>query len=344
MQPVPKKLASIKRDWNPNTFCVSFKLETDENILTKKVQEAMVKYGVDMVVANILATRRTEVFIFNRQSEKTSLRVDVAKTTQVDAISELIVKHITQLDPTEASSSLDFFKLEDLADEFRHQFQRELFVNMQNEQVTTDQIQTLFETFGKVTRVKMSNQNGKAFVQMASHEVAQAAVSSLNETVQLGSKIIVSFTNSGLRPQAQLGHKSADRVYHPRENRDDRHRHRDTDRHRSRDHRQEGRSRLETLFVGNLSFNTDEHSLRDYFKQIGKINDVRIAYTGSGKSKGFGHVEFRYPEDVSKAIKKLNKTILDGREIKLDKSAPYDEDAYRRYEDTRDSKRSSKHF
>lgn len=133
-------------------------------------------------------------------------------------------------------------------------------------------------------------------------------------------------------------------MYHPREHRDDRHRHRDTDRFRSRDHRYERGSGIETLFVGNLSFNTDENSLRDFFKQIGKINDVRIAYTGSGKSKGFGHVEFRYPEDVSKAIRKLNKSLLDGREIKLDKSSPYDEDANRRHDDHRDTKRQSKHY
>lgn len=87
MQPVPKKLGLIKQVWNPNTLCISFKLETDDNILTKKVQEAMAKYGVDLVVANILATRRTSVSIFNKQGEKTDLKVD-SKKSQVDAISE----------------------------------------------------------------------------------------------------------------------------------------------------------------------------------------------------------------------------------------------------------------
>lgn len=72
------------------------------------------------------------------------------------------------------------------------------------------------------------------------------------------------------------------------------------------------------MFVGNLSFSTNEQALRDYFKQIGKVNDVRMAYGGGGKSKGFAHVEFKYRDDVSKAIKKLNKTILDGREIRID--------------------------
>lgn len=64
--------------------------------------------------------------------------------------------------------------------------------------------------------------------------------------------------------------------------------------------------------------------LTDYFKQIGKITDVRLALTNHGKSKGFAHISFKYHEDISKAIKKLNKTLLDGREIKLDYADAYD--------------------
>ena len=33
LEPVPKKLAFIKSEWNPNTILISFKLETDMKIL-----------------------------------------------------------------------------------------------------------------------------------------------------------------------------------------------------------------------------------------------------------------------------------------------------------------------
>lgn len=82
------------------------------------------------------------------------------------------------------------------------------------------------------------------------------------------------------------------------------------------------------MFVGNLSYNTDENALRDYFKQIGKINDVRLALTHAGKSKGFAHIDFKYREDVNKAIKKLNKMDFEGRDLKLDSAPGFDEDAY----------------
>jgi hypothetical protein len=73
---------------------VSFKLETDIDILSQKAMGAITNYGVDMVIANILATRRSQVIIFNSSSEQTNLQVDTSQSTQVDAISEKIINHI----------------------------------------------------------------------------------------------------------------------------------------------------------------------------------------------------------------------------------------------------------
>jgi phosphopantothenate-cysteine ligase len=50
--PVPKKLGAIKKEWNPNTYCVSFKLETDLSILKSKSMSAINNYNMDLVVAN----------------------------------------------------------------------------------------------------------------------------------------------------------------------------------------------------------------------------------------------------------------------------------------------------
>jgi phosphopantothenate---cysteine ligase (ATP) len=52
--PSPKKLGMIKADWNPNTLVVSFKLETDLEILELKALSAIKNYKVDAVVANEL--------------------------------------------------------------------------------------------------------------------------------------------------------------------------------------------------------------------------------------------------------------------------------------------------
>ena len=64
MAPVPKLLGKVK-SWNKETVLVSFKLETDAQILEQKAKGAIQKYGVDMVVANELKTRRSKVVIYH---------------------------------------------------------------------------------------------------------------------------------------------------------------------------------------------------------------------------------------------------------------------------------------
>jgi hypothetical protein len=63
LQPVPKALGKIRQEWAPQAFCVSFKLETDPKILRKKAEGAVQKYGVHMVVGNLLDSRHDKVTI-----------------------------------------------------------------------------------------------------------------------------------------------------------------------------------------------------------------------------------------------------------------------------------------
>ncbi|GAB5359778.1 hypothetical protein AAMO2058_000571400 [Amorphochlora amoebiformis] len=63
LRQTPKLLGVLRRLWAPDVMCVSFKLETDVNILIKKAKRAIHKYGVDAVVANELKSRYTTVKI-----------------------------------------------------------------------------------------------------------------------------------------------------------------------------------------------------------------------------------------------------------------------------------------
>jgi RNA recognition motif-containing protein len=73
------------------------------------------------------------------------------------------------------------------------------------------------------------------------------------------------------------------------------------------------------LFVGSLSWNTDDHGLRTAFEPHGEITEaVVITDRGSGRSRGFGFVTFADGESADKAIAALNETELDGRTIKVD--------------------------
>lgn len=69
LQPVPKVITHVRKKWAPHSFCVSFKLETDEKILKQKVETAIEKYDVHLVIGNVLDTRHSTVSLFQRKSE-----------------------------------------------------------------------------------------------------------------------------------------------------------------------------------------------------------------------------------------------------------------------------------
>ncbi|HTX71579.1 MAG TPA: RNA-binding protein [Rectinemataceae bacterium] len=75
------------------------------------------------------------------------------------------------------------------------------------------------------------------------------------------------------------------------------------------------------LYVGNLSYNTYEASLREHFQNFGQITSVKIITDrDSGNSKGFGFVEMGSDAEAQAAIAGMNGYELDGRQIKVNEA------------------------
>eukprot|EP00804_Cyclotella_cryptica_P022884 CCRYP_005095-RA/>CCRYP_005095-RA protein AED:0.12 eAED:0.12 QI:177/1/1/1/1/1/3/279/480 len=73
-----------------------------------------------------------------------------------------------------------------------------------------------------------------------------------------------------------------------------------------------------TVFVGNLSFQIDEDTLREAFQSCGEIASIRFAEDReSGAFKGFGHIEFVESESTDKAVEMAGTDIL-GRQVRVD--------------------------
>ncbi|KAG5519973.1 hypothetical protein PMAC_000250 [Pneumocystis sp. 'macacae'] len=73
-----------------------------------------------------------------------------------------------------------------------------------------------------------------------------------------------------------------------------------------------------TIFVGGLSWNIDDNRLAKEFENVGTIVSSRvITNRNSGKSKGFGYIEFSKPEEAQAALVYSGKEI-DGRVINID--------------------------
>lgn len=82
------------------------------------------------------------------------------------------------------------------------------------------------------------------------------------------------------------------------------------------------------LFVGNLSWNSSEDSLRDAFSKAGEVVSVNlITDRMSGRSKGFGFVEMATDENATAAIEMWNDKEIDGRSIKVSVARPREERA-----------------
>jgi len=76
-----------------------------------------------------------------------------------------------------------------------------------------------------------------------------------------------------------------------------------------------------TVFIGNLSWNTDEEGLHQVFADCGAISSVRIITGSDGRKKGYGYVEFESSESAQAALA-LTGTDVDGREIRVDLAQP----------------------
>ncbi|HGJ66800.1 TPA: RNA-binding protein [bacterium] len=73
------------------------------------------------------------------------------------------------------------------------------------------------------------------------------------------------------------------------------------------------------LYVGNLIFGMTDSELKEAFAEFGEVvSAVVIKDRVSGRSKGFGFVEFANEDDAIKAKSALNGKELKGREVRID--------------------------
>ncbi|MBI5220697.1 MAG: RNA-binding protein [Candidatus Liptonbacteria bacterium] len=77
------------------------------------------------------------------------------------------------------------------------------------------------------------------------------------------------------------------------------------------------------LYIGNLSYQTTDDTLRDYFSQAGAVTSASVLKDKiSGRSRGFGFVEFESDEDGRKAIEMFNGKEFEGRPLVVNEARP----------------------
>lgn len=73
------------------------------------------------------------------------------------------------------------------------------------------------------------------------------------------------------------------------------------------------------LFIGNLAWAVTDDKLKDAFASFGEVVAARVVTErSSGRSKGFGFVEYANDADAEKAKEEMNGKDLEGRAIRVE--------------------------
>ncbi len=77
------------------------------------------------------------------------------------------------------------------------------------------------------------------------------------------------------------------------------------------------------IYVGNLSFNTNEDELKGLFESYGAVDSAKIISDQfTGRSRGFGFIEMENREEGLRAIQELDSKELGGRSLKVNEARP----------------------
>ena len=73
-------------------------------------------------------------------------------------------------------------------------------------------------------------------------------------------------------------------------------------------------SDLGKLFIGGISWDTDENRLKEYFGQYGQVMEVVIMRDRiTGRARGFGFIVFADPAVAERVV--MDKHMIDGRTV-----------------------------
>ncbi|CAH2016072.1 unnamed protein product [Acanthoscelides obtectus] len=168
-----------------------------------------------------------------------------------------------------------------------------VYVKNFGEDVTEEQLRTMYEKFGKITSLKIMNkEDGKSkgfgFVAFETPEAAEAAVEALNgkELVE-GKPLYVGRAQKKAERQQEL-------------------------KRRFEALKMERLNRYQgvNLYVKNLDDTIDDERLRKEFAPFGTITSAKQVMIEDGRSKGFGFVCFSSPEEATKAVTEMNGRIV----------------------------------
>ncbi|CAK7356784.1 unnamed protein product [Dovyalis caffra] len=170
-----------------------------------------------------------------------------------------------------------------------------LFVKNLDSSISSSSLESIFSKFGTVLSCKVAEENGRSkgfgFVQFETEDSALAAQTVLHDTMLGGKKLYVcKFVKKTERTAAAA----------PCEE-------------------------FTNLYVKNLDETITVNGLKDMFSAVGDVSSVAIMMDQEGKSRGFGFVNFKSPDDAKKAVDVMNGSVVGSKTLFVGKAQRKDE-------------------
>uniref|UniRef100_A0A6N2M752 RRM domain-containing protein n=1 Tax=Salix viminalis TaxID=40686 RepID=A0A6N2M752_SALVM len=164
-----------------------------------------------------------------------------------------------------------------------------LFVKNLDFSISSSCLESIFSMYGTILSCKVAEENGRSkgfgFVQFDSQDSALAAQTALHDTMLGGKKLYV----------CKFVKKTERREAAPCEV-------------------------FTNLYVKNLDETMTEDGLKDMFSVIGDVSSAAIMMDHEGKSKGFGFVNFKSPDDAKKAVDVINGSVVGSKTLFVGKA------------------------
>ncbi|KAM6248701.1 polyadenylate-binding protein 1-like isoform 1-T1 [Porphyrio hochstetteri] len=161
-----------------------------------------------------------------------------------------------------------------------------VFIKNLDDSIDNKALYDTFSAFGNILSCKVvcdeNGSRGYGFVHFETHEAATRAIETMNGMLLNDRKVFVGHFKSRKEREAEFGAKATE---------------------------------FTNVYIKNFGDDMDDDRLREIFSKFGKTLSVKVMMDSTGRSKGFGFVNFEKHEEAQKAVADMNGKEINGRVV-----------------------------
>ncbi|NXK32919.1 EPAB protein, partial [Piprites chloris] len=159
-----------------------------------------------------------------------------------------------------------------------------IFIKNLDDSIDNKALYDTFSAFGNILSCKVvcdeNGSRGYGFVHFETQEAATRAIDTMNGMLLNDRKVFVGHFKSRKEREAEIGARAVE---------------------------------FTNVYIKNFGDDMDDDRLREIFSKFGKTLSVKVMMDSTGRSKGFGFVNFEKHEEAQKAMADMNGKEINGR-------------------------------